>query len=710
MTETLGDFHSPIVGLKDREAIRFFNGYRSRRYTYRDLADLIGAFSDRLSGREIAKGDRVLLWGRNGPEWVICFWACVFAGIQVVPVDDRASSRLARRIAEECEPKLLVHGPGLDCSELDLPRISFQEILQLEIGPPAVRASLSPDDVVEIVYTSGTTGEPKGVAHRHRNLCANLRPFVGEIRKYRFWARPFQPIRILNHLPLSHMFGQSMGLFIPIVLEGAVVFSTEFHPASVVSALKRERVSVLVAVPRLLKQLQDHLEDRFSVDERKIRLEGVPGILEKWWKFRALHSSLGWKFWAVVAGGAQVSVELEDFFSKVGLVLIQGYGLTETSPIVSVNHPFRARRGSIGAVLEGQEVRIAEDGELLVRGESVVSEYLSPEGEGDGWLHTGDIAEIDEEGRLYYKGRKKDVIVTSEGMNVFPQDVEGALRRISGVRDAVAIGLDRGKGDEVHAVLLLRAETDAEEVVKEANRELEPHQKIRGCTVWNEEDFPTTPSTQKIQRHKVLERVKDRDSSKGREPDAAPSKLLAILAELTPQKAARISSQDRLGEDLGLTSLDRIDLLSRLQETYGRSLDEASFAALQTVAEVEKLVLGGEAASADASDFRPGDSGRREAIPAAADAAPPAVTRSFPRWSRIPPILWFRSAFQRLVVFPLLRRYMDFSVHHAERLESLTPPVLFAANHASHLDTVAVLAALPNQWRRKLAPAVRQEY
>lgn len=710
MIDTLGDFYSPLVDLKNREAIRFFNGYRTRRYTYRELADLIGAFSNCLAEREICKEDRVLLWGRNGPEWVICFWACVFAGIQVVPVDDRASSSLARRIARECQPKLLVHGPGVEVSDWDLPRISYPEILQLEIGPPAVRASLSPEDVVEIVYTSGTTGEPKGVIHRHRNLCANLRPFVGEIRKYRLWARPFQPIRILNQLPLSHMFGQSMGLFIPLVLEGAVVFSTEFHPASLVSTLKRERVSVLVAVPRLLKQLQGHLEERFSVDERKIRFKGVPGILEKWWKFRGLHSELGWKFWAVVAGGAQISVELEDFFSKVGLLLIQGYGLTETSPVVSVNHPFRARRGSIGTVLEGQEVRIAKDGELLVRGDSVVSEYLTQDENGNGWLHTGDIAEIDDEGRLYYKGRKKDVIVTSEGMNVFPQDVEDALRRISGVRDAVAIGLDRGKGDEVHAVVLLRSGTDAQEVVKQANRELESHQKIRGVTVWNEEDFPRTPSTQKIQRHKVLERVKDRGASEDRESEAAPSRLLAILSELTSLKASRISSQDRLGEDLGLTSLDRIDLLSRLQETYGRSLDEASFAVLQTVADLEQLVQGEEADSAQVPDSRPGDPGRRKAKPATDDAAPPAVSRNFPRWSRKLPIRWFRSAFQRLVVFPLLRRYMVFSVHGRERLEGLTPPVLFAANHASHLDTVAVVAALPDEWRRRLAPAVRQEY
>jgi long-chain acyl-CoA synthetase len=710
MIDTLGDFYSPLVDLENREALRFFNGYRTRRYTYRELSDLIGAFSNCLAEREISKEDRVLLWGRNGPEWVICFWACVFAGIQVVPIDERATPRLARRIADECEPKLLVRGPGIDSGDWDLPTVSFQEILQLDVGPEAVRAELSPDDVVEIVYTSGTTGEPKGVVHRHRNLCANLRPFAKEIQKYRLWARPFQPIRILNQLPLSHMFGQSMGLFIPLVLGGAVVYSTEFHPASVVSTLKRERVSVLVAVPRLLKQLRDHLDERFSVSERRIRWKGVPGILEKWWRFRDLHAALGWKFWAIVAGGAQVSVDLEDFYGKAGLLLIQGYGLTETSPVVSVNHPFRARRGSIGTVLEGQEVKIAEDGELLVRGDSVVSEYLTQDENGNGWLHTGDIAEIDDEGRLYYKGRKKDVIVTSEGTNVFPQDVEDALRKVSGVKDAVAIGLDRGGGDEVHAVLLLRSGADPDEIVKKANRELESHQKIRGCTVWKEEDFPRTPSTHKIQRHKVLERVRDRGAEEVREPDEAPSRLLAILAEMTHLKASQISQDDRLGEDLGMTSLDRIDLLSRLQETFGRALDERTIAVVQTVADLDALVEDGDAALEEASDSRNGEADGRKTARTSVEATKPETARRFPRWSRRKPFRWFRSSFQRLFVFPLLRRYMEFSAHHAERLEGLTPPVLFAANHSSHLDTVAVVAALPKEWRRKLAPAVRQEY
>jgi long-chain acyl-CoA synthetase len=243
---------------------------------------------------------------------------------------------------------------------------------------------INPDDIVEIVYTSGTTGEPKGVVHRHPNICANLRPFQTEINKYKKWATPFQPVRILDLLPLSHMFGQSLGVFIPVLLEGSAAFTPEIHPGKLIQIVREHRVSVVVSVPRILESLRNEVLRRFTLKPP------VRSIARRWLRYRKVHSAFGWKFWAFVAGGARVDPGLEEFWGRLGFLVIQGYGLTEASPVVAVNHPFSAKRGSLGKVVPGQEVMISPDGEILVRGESVTTSA----GE---WLHTGDLGEIDKE-------------------------------------------------------------------------------------------------------------------------------------------------------------------------------------------------------------------------------------------------------------------------------------------------------------------------
>ena len=335
---TLTDLLSDIQRLGNREAIRWSNGFRTWVATYLDLYGKIGAVVEDFDKREIHKGDRILIWAENRLEWIAVFWACVARGVQAVPVDYRFSADLVRRIQAESHARLVIDNNALD------------EIATLRPARQFTPSEVTPDDIVEIVYTSGTTGDPKGVVHRHRNICANLRPFQNEIRKYRKWARPFQPIRILDLLPLSHMFGQSQGLFIPLFLEGAVALTTEMHPGKIIDFIHDNRISVLVCVPRILENLKNEIE---RTSRRRFR------------------SGFGWKFWAFVVGGARVDPALEQFWKDRKFVVIQGYGLTEASPVVAVNHPFHIRTGSLGKVVEGQEVKIAPDGEILVRGESV---------------------------------------------------------------------------------------------------------------------------------------------------------------------------------------------------------------------------------------------------------------------------------------------------------------------------------------------------
>ena len=364
--DTLTELLNRFDELGNREAVGFSNGYRSWRYTYAQLQIQIAACVRLLRQKGLKPGDRLLLWAENRPSWLVVFWSCIANRIQVVPVDFRFSPTLADRIARESEARLLVYGSQVDASALTIPKLPLDQLDNLPAGPPLECLPAQPNDVVQIVYTSGTTGQPRGVVHRHRHLCANLSPVAQEIRRYLWLARPFQPIRILTLLPMSHVFGQAMGLFVPLLLEGAAFYFNRMHPEAIVATVKRHRISVLVGVPRMLHQLQRHLAMTYQLPpDLPILGRGYRGAASRWWKYRALHRAWGWKFWCLITGGAPLDRSEEDFWAALGFVLIQGYGLTETSSSVAINHPFASRRGSIGKPVPGQTVRLAADGELV---------------------------------------------------------------------------------------------------------------------------------------------------------------------------------------------------------------------------------------------------------------------------------------------------------------------------------------------------------
>lgn len=628
--QTLAELLPIIQRLGNREAVRWSNGYRTWIATYAELYGKIGACIDYFDRQGLRQGDRVMIWAENRLEWMAAFWACVARGLEAVPVDYRFSADLVQRIRAGSNAKLILDDTALDAIAV-LPPVH-------QISPAAV----TPDDIVEIVYTSGTTGEPKGVVHRHRHICANLRPFQKEIAKYRTWALPFQPIRILDLLPLSHMFGQSQGLYIPLFLEGAAAFTTEIHPGKLIHFIHANRVSVVVCVPRILENLRN------EVLRRGVSPGKHSGVVGTMWRHRNIHRAFGWKFWAFVVGGASVDPELEEFWKGLGFAVIQGYGLTEASPVVSVNHPFDSRTGSLGKVVPGQDIMIAPDGEILVRGESVTTD-------GD-WLRTGDLGEIDSEGRLYYRGRKKDLIVTAEGLNVHPEDVEKVLNSFPEVRESAVVG-----SDHVHAVLILRdASANVARLVQQANERLESHQRIRTWSIWPESEFPRTPSTMKVKRYEIARR----------------------LAEAAPPASQRPALPDLSA----MSSLERVELLSELENANQVELDEDSFARLKTSKDLEAWL----------QDTK-------------ASAAPEAET-ALSEWARSPLMRAFRAGFQHAIALPLYRHYLPLTVKGLEHVAALNPPLIFAANHTSHLDVPTIYTALPHRWHSLLAPAMMKDH
>ena len=289
-------------------------------------------------------------------------------------------------------------------------------------------------------------------------------PVEREVGKYAKYGRPFYPLRFLNLLPLSHLFGQAMATFVPPMLAGVTVFMRGYNPAEIVRQIRTRRVSVLVCVPRILEVLRDELL-RVAPETAQAAAGPKPHVAVRWWRHRRTHRLFGMKFWAFVVGGAPLDPDLQEFWSRLGFLVVQGYGLTETAPMVTVNHPFRTRRGSVGTPIGGVEVAIADDGEILVRGGNVTRGYYdapdaTAEAFRDGWLRTGDIGSLDAGGHLTVRGRKKEMIVTPDGLNVFPEDVERALGESAGVREAAVVGASRDGREHVHAVLVLEPGTD----------------------------------------------------------------------------------------------------------------------------------------------------------------------------------------------------------------------------------------------------------
>jgi long-chain acyl-CoA synthetase len=669
-------------------------GYRSNRWSYRQVAETAFQLAQALEARGISKGDRVLIWGPNSAEWVTAFLGCMARGVVVVPMDDAATADFALRVAAQVSAKLIVCSGEHAEAAVSTPKLILEDLrVTLAHHPRTASAALPSEstDTLEIVFTSGTTAEPKGVVISHANVLANVAPLETEAQKYLKYERLVHPVRFLILLPLSHVFGQFLGIFLPQLLGGTVVFQENLKPSDVIATIRRERVSLLVAVPRLLQSLKEKIErdldDAGCLQQFQRRFRQAEGkhFLRRWWIFRRLHRQFGWKFWAFISGGAALDSQTEEFWGRLGYAVIQGYGLTETTSIVSVNHPFRLGKGSIGKVLAGREVKLAADGEILVRGGGVASGYWDSSGAAvatdDGWYHTGDLGEMDAQGHLYFKGRKKDVIVTPAGMNVYPQDLEAALRYQPEVKDCVVIALPRNGNAEPAAVVILRSgSSDPEPAVRRANESLAEYQRMRFWFVWPEEDFPRT-STQKPRISQIQQFVQSQLGEKT--TVKMPSSPLAdLIARVSGRSPARLSAESNLESDLNLSSLDRVELLSALEDRYQVDLSEAKFASVNTIGDLEKMLHG---------------------------EVPARARYHYPRWVLRWPVTWLRLLAYYLVVGPAVFLLAWPRVTGRENLRNLRGPVLVICNHISDVDLGFVLTALPARFCHKLATATGGE-
>ncbi len=677
-------------------------GYRVVRWSYGQVAGTAFQFARELQNRGIGKGERVLLWGPNSAEWVAAFFGCALRGAVVVPIDDAGTADFMQHVDQFVGSRLLLcsreHAQALlsiSAKSTSPPILILEDLPTTVAGhssAPCDGAEIAAGDILEVVFTSGTTAEPKGVVISHGNVLGNIAPLEAEIRRYLKYEGLVHPVRFLNLLPLSHVFGQFLGIFLPQLMVGTVIFQDALSPAEVIRTIRRERVSLLVAVPRMLQSLKEKierdLEDRndLAVFRRKFQFAEGKHFLRRWWMFRRIHRQFGWKFWSFLCGGAVLDRVTEDFWGRLGYAVIQGYGLTETTSIISVNHPFRPSKGSIGKVLAGREVKVAPDGEILVRGSGVASRYWSgqeprPIAAAEGWYGTGDLGELGSDGNLYFKGRKKDVIVTSAGMNIYPEDLEAALRRQPEVKDCVVVALPQdGNGEPCAALIMRDRHADPHAAVKRANETLAEYQHVRNWFVWTGEDFPRTP-TQKPRAHVIQQVALARC---GTQPAAGASSrpLMQLIERFTGRAVADADGKANLDTDLNLSSLGRMELMSALEDRFQVDLSETAFAQVKTVGDLESMLH---------------------------DRLPSRAEYHFPTWVQRWPTSWNRIVLHYLLLRPALLLLGWPRIEGRENLREVDGPVLVVCNHIDEVDVGFVLTALPPRLRHRLATAAGGE-
>jgi long-chain acyl-CoA synthetase len=491
----------------------------------------------RLRALGLEPGDRVLTWSPSTPALPAAYFAAMIARLVFVPLDARMAPDTVTRIVERSGAVRLIMGSGRDApdpGEVGLERFPTTIVEDLCADPdtsfPADwEARLdawprpAPSEVFELVFTSGTTGNPKGVMLAHDNVLAGVASF----------HRIINPMehRLVSLLPLSHLLEQAVSLYYALEVGADVLYVRSRNPRVIFSALAEHRVTTMLLVPQVVDLFWSAIEREVAKQGRTASFERLRRIARhlpmpmRRLLFRSVHAQLGGGLRLFATAGAFLPPALQQAWEDVGVIVLQGYGATETaagSCTTMDDHPL----GCVGWPPAPVEMRIADDGEIQFAGPTLFKGYWQdPDATaaaftGDGWYRSGDLGQLDERGRLHLHGRTKDIIVLPNGFNVFPEDIENALR-VAGIRDSVAVETRPGRieavvlapethampGDPMATPALDGAPPDEvrreiEAAVKAANASLGPSQRISGWRLWPDADFPRT-HTFKVRRDRV---------------------------------------------------------------------------------------------------------------------------------------------------------------------------------------------------------------
>ncbi len=666
-------------------------GFRNYTLTYAQTYELAQKVATLLEKQGLKHGDRVLICAPNSPFWGCVFWGCLLKGIVIVPLNIQSTQDIIEPIIAQTNAKIIFDFKGFKYQFPQLIHYQTDFLDELLVSMPInfVPAQVSEQDLVEIMYTSGTTGAPKGVMLTHGNIAANL--YAIDLIIHPDKNRD----KILSILPLSHIYEQTIGLLLPYLNQVQIVYTHAY--SEIRKLLKRHKVTKLLAVPEFLQVFMSKIEAGAQAKNRqnllstmmrwslKINNKRIARIL-----FYPVLRQFGGSLETIASGGAPLSPELERKWQALGIDILQGYGLTETSPVITTNTYTERKIGSVGKPLSNVQVKIDQDHQIWAKGPSVFSGYYQNPTKTnavliDGWFNTEDMGEFDQDGFLYIKGRKKYMILTPSGQNVYPEDIETILNNLPSVQDSCVIGLN----DKIHAVLLLKDNqgnpanpTAANEIVAHVNEQLASYQRINSWSVWPLEDFPRT-ATRKVKKNEVELFLKEHKANAGQ--DVAPasySKLVKILAHITKTDPVLVLPQTKIIGELNLDSLGRVELIGTIEEEMRAAINEQDINNNTTVSDLENLIKNQKPVS-----------------------EPPQL-KCWPRmlWARI-----LRVILQNIILL-FARIFIKIEVSGAQNLKNLTMPVIFMPNHLSFVDPAVLGLALPFGIRNQLAFAAARDY
>lgn len=686
------------------------------RVSFRDWYKRSQACAARLIARGVTPGARVLLVGKNHPNWAIALFGILLAGATAVPVDADVDGDVLRVLQEASNAQLLLWDEVTErrlASRLDarVQTASFADVC-VE-GELAELPHVDPDALALLIYTSGTTGKPKGVMLSHRNmtsLVASLAPL--------FPLRSHD--RVLSVLPLHHTFELTCGLLLPLSRGSRVVYLDELSSGRVTHALKAGRITAMIGVPAVWEMLERKIvsgaEERGPLASKLFELAlelnrsvgKATGLDLGRLLFGSVHQQLGGHLRFMVSGGAALGESTHKLFAGLGLHLTEGYGLTEAAPVLSVTRAGpRTKPSQVGNAIPNVELKIAEPnaegvGEVLARGPNVMLGYSDDPTataqvlDQDGWLHTGDLGKLDHRGRLSIVGRAKDVIVASNGENIYPDDVEARIGLPSGVSELCVLGIDDGRGGERVALAAVvepgasreQAHAGARRAIEEAVTRL-PSASRPGLITLFDSPLPRT-STRKVKRKELrqtLQRLQI-DASASRSPsDKAEAGLVRqALAAIARRDVHLLQRGQSLRGDLGFESLMMLELLVALEARLGRTLDAERLTACHTVGELEDMLAEwAQRPSASAIEKEP----ERSVV------VPAALRETAMHW-------------MGRVQEGFYDQFMDTEVT-GRAFIPYNRNVLVIANHTSHLDMGLVKHAL-GDYGKDLVSLAAQDY
>ena len=545
---SLLDQNTKLYG--ERIALGKKNKYGWKELTYKGLGLLAKQFASYLiTDLQMQKGEKLAILSESMPEMGACLFASVISGMVTVPLDNKLTIYELESILSSCQPSVMAVSQAnvekaLELQKripsikhlvlLDEPKYDskIQSIYSLPSGRECKWRHRSLRDTALIIYTSGTTGAPKGVQTTFGNMITQ----VIEMNKILPDSMPHETVNLLSILPMNHLFELTVGFSCFLNRGSSIFYPQSLKPNDILADMREKKIDFMIVVPAFLKLLKSTIESdiRSWSEEEKLLFEKSYAAAEyitdyniKRQLFRSILAKFGGNFYGFITGGAPLDPSVGEFFERIGIKIFQGYGLSETSPVISMDRGDDRKLLSVGPVLSSYEAKIdPETGELLVKGPSVMKGYYNnPEKtaevlEPDGWLHTGDIGEFDEDGRLYITGHIKNMIVLSGGKKVFPEEVESVLEDNINFAEICVFGAKRTSGakdgtEEIMTVIVptqavLDKYTDKSELekfigqeVKNLSIKLAPYKRPVNIVV-RKEPLPRT-STRKVKRNVVKE-------------------------------------------------------------------------------------------------------------------------------------------------------------------------------------------------------------